>query len=235
MEFNTNKCHVVRFGESRNRPLFQYKLGDAVLDTADREKDLGIIINRNLNPNDHINEKVHKMLGLIANMKRAFVYVDEDMVKKIIKAIIRPSLEYGAVVWSPHLKKDIDKLERVQRAATRWAPTLRDLSYEDRLQKLGLTTLEERRKRGDMIMLFNCITGRVKIDKDDFLILNTRRTRGHNKKLKVKRGDKDVKKYSFPNRIIESWNSLPNQVVCAKTVHQFKKLFDNLNIADGTT
>ena len=68
------------------------------------------------------------MLGLIANMKRAFVYVDEDMVK-IIKAIIRSSLECGAAVWSPHLKKDIDKLERVQRAATRWAPTLRDLSY----------------------------------------------------------------------------------------------------------
>ena len=235
MEFNTNKCHVVRFGESRNRPLFQYKLGDAVLDTADREKDLGIIINKSLNPNDHINEKVHKMLGLIANMKRAFLYVDEDMVKKIITAIIRPSLEYGAVVWSPHLKKDIDKLERVQRAATRWAPTLRDLSYEDRLQKLGLITLEERRKRGDMIMLFNCITGRVNIDKDDFLILNTRKTRGHNKKLIVKRGDKDVKKYSFPNRTIESWNSLPNHVVCAKNVHQFKKLYDNLHIADGTT
>ena len=35
------------------------------------------------------------------------------------------------------LKKYVDKLERVQRVATRWAPTLREMGYEDRLQKLG--------------------------------------------------------------------------------------------------
>lgn len=81
-----------------------------------------VIVSRSIRPNDHKNEKVYKMPGLIANM-RAFVSVDEDMVKIII-AIIKPSLEYGAVVWSPPLKKDIDKVERVQRAVTRYAPTL---------------------------------------------------------------------------------------------------------------
>lgn len=45
-----------------------------------------------------------------------------------------------------------------------------------------------------MIILFNHVTGRVKLDKDDFEILNTRRTRGQSKKLKVKRDDKDVTK-----------------------------------------
>lgn len=33
---------------------------------------------------------------------------------KIITAIIRPNLEYGAVVWSPRLKRDIEKLETEQ-------------------------------------------------------------------------------------------------------------------------
>lgn len=102
------------------------------------------------------------------------MYVDKNTVK-IITAIIRSSLDYGAVVWSTHLKKDIDKLERVQRAATRWAPTLRDMSCEDKLQKIGLTTLNER-KRGDMIMLFNNVIGRVKVDKDYFIIWNTKGT-----------------------------------------------------------
>ncbi len=66
------------------------------------------------------------------------------MIKKIITAFIRPTLEYTAVVWSPHLKKHIDKLEKVQRSATRWVPSLRNLSYEERLKKLQLPTLKER-------------------------------------------------------------------------------------------
>ncbi len=79
------------------------------------------------------------------------------MVKKIITSLIRPTLEYAAVVWNPHLKKHIEKLEKVQRAATRWVPSLKDLSYEESLKKLQLPTLTERRERGDMIMLYKCV------------------------------------------------------------------------------
>lgn len=87
------------------------RLGDInLISTADREKDR---INKNLNLNDHTNEKVHKRLGLIVKMKKPFMYVNEDMVK-IITAIIRPSLEYGAMVWCIHLKKDIDKLRSIR-------------------------------------------------------------------------------------------------------------------------
>lgn len=53
------------------------------------------------------------------------------------------------------------------------------MSYEDRLQKIGLTALEDRGKRGDVIVLFNYVIGRVKFNRDDFVILNTRRTREH--------------------------------------------------------
>ena len=71
------------------------------------------------------------------------------------------------MVWSPHLKKHITKLEKVQRAVTRWVPELRNLSYEDRLEKLKLPKLEDRRTRGDMIMMYKCLMGREKIDMED--------------------------------------------------------------------
>lgn len=45
-------------------------------------------------------------------------------------------------------KNDIDQRERVQRAATRWELVLMDMSYDVELQKIGLNTLEEKRKRG---------------------------------------------------------------------------------------
>ncbi len=92
---------------------------------------------------------------------------------------MRPTLGYAAVVWNPHLKKHIEKLEKVQRAATRWVPSLRDLSYEERLQKLQLPTLTERRERGDMIMLYKCVEGMEKIDVKEYVMPSQSSLAGH--------------------------------------------------------
>ena len=138
------------------------------------------------------------------------------------------------MVWNPHLKKHINKIEKVQRAATRWVPSLRNLSYEERLKRLNLPTLEERR-RGDMIMMYKCVTGMEEIDKEEYIIPANRRSRGHSRKLqKTKRGDKDVRKYSFPTRAIDVWSQLPDEVVCAKSIHKFKEMYDKVTIEDGT-
>ena len=110
---------------------------------SEKERDLGIIINKKLTPEDHISDKVRSMYALLANMRIAFTHIDEEMIRKIITSFIRPTLEYAAVVWNPHLKKHITKLERVQKAATRWVPTLRGLTYEQRLEKLKLLKIEE--------------------------------------------------------------------------------------------
>ena len=61
------------------------------------------------------------------------------------KAIVRPHLEYCIQAWNPHLRKDVDMLEKIQRRATKLIPELRDLTYEKRLKECGLTTLETRR------------------------------------------------------------------------------------------
>ena len=55
-----------------------------------------------------------------------------------IHTYIRPQLEYASVVWNPYHVNDENKLERIQRAATRWAPELRDLTSEGRLKALNL-------------------------------------------------------------------------------------------------
>ena len=48
-------------------------------------------------------------------------------------------------------------------------PGLRDLRYEERLKKCGLTTLESRRLRGDQIYVFNILNGYENIDSNVFL------------------------------------------------------------------
>jgi ribonuclease P/MRP protein subunit RPP40 len=62
------------------------------------------------------------------------------------------------------LKGDIDMLERVQHRATRLMTSLRKQSYEKRLQALDLTTLVERRQRGDMIQIFKIFNGIDKME-----------------------------------------------------------------------
>ena len=234
IEFNVDKCHVVRFGVSKKRPIWQYKLGDEKIPSSEKEKDLGVVINYKCNHEDHINEIARKMYNLLANMKVAFTYVDANMVKKIITTFIRPTLEYASVVWNPHLQKDITKLERIQRAATRWIPEFRGLSYEERLKALDLTSLKARRERGALITFYKCVTGIIEIDKEDFIQFNKRDTRGHKKKIQVKQGCKDAKSKSFPNKWIETWNKLPKDIVNAKNIHQFKKMYDEMIQVRGT-
>jgi hypothetical protein len=51
------------------------------------------------------------------------------------------------------------KMEKVQRRATRVIPELSGLSYDERLKECGLTSLEERRVRGDLIETFKLVKG----------------------------------------------------------------------------
>ena len=56
-------------------------------------------------------------------------------------------------------KKGIDNIEGVQRRVTKQLSGLKDMSYPERLEKLGLTTLYYRRIRGDMTETFTTING----------------------------------------------------------------------------
>ena len=101
--------------------------------------------------------KVSEQCGIVASkgksnskvIGRTITYKEKQLIVPLCKAIVRPHLEYCIQPWSPYRKKDIDKLERIQRRATKIIPELRDLCYESRLLQCGLTTLETRRLRGD--------------------------------------------------------------------------------------
>ena len=78
-------------------------------------------------------------------IRRNITYKEKSLIVPLHKAIVRPHLEYCIQAWTPHLKNDIDMLEKTQRRATKLIPGLRDLRYEERLKECGLATLEMRR------------------------------------------------------------------------------------------
>jgi hypothetical protein len=162
-------------------------------------------------------------MGLI---RRTFTYLNEHSFKYLFQALDRPHLEYAAAVWSPYKQHDIviDSIENVQRRATKQIPSLNDMEYPDRLKKLKMPTLKYRRLRGDMIETFKIITGIYdnEVTEGIFDLDPNTRTRGHSKKIKKKFCKINLRKFSFTNRIVDLWNTLPQSVIDAKDARQFE-------------
>ena len=100
----------------------------------DLEKDLGILFDSNLNFKEHILAKINlarRNLGLI---KHTFKYIDESTFLTLYKSLVRPHLEYCSPVWNTNLKGFSKNIEKIQKSATRIVPSLKNLSYSERLK-----------------------------------------------------------------------------------------------------
>ena len=118
------------------------------------------------------------------------------------------------------------KLEKIQRIATKMVPDLEDLSYEERLKEMHLTTLKERRKRGDLITIHKLMNNLEETDRKDQILRRkgeARYLRGHMKKLQKGICLKDTKEYSFSQRSKDNWNGLKEEVIMAKNVYQLQE------------
>ena len=93
-------------------------------------------------------KEAYSILGVI---NRCFLNKTNDILVPLYKSLVRSRLEYCVQAWRPYLVKDIELMEKVQKRMTRMLPDLKNMSYSERLKKLGLTTLEFRRLRGDLI------------------------------------------------------------------------------------
>ena len=93
-------------------------MGQEEIPMTKEEKDLGVVIQDTLSLARHINQLFGSTYRMLTNIRVASHYMDKYMMKKILTSMIRPILEYAAVVWSPNAKKDIRKLEKIQGVAT---------------------------------------------------------------------------------------------------------------------
>ena len=131
------------------------------LESTSDEKDLGFWIDDKLKFTSHVVHAVAKSNQILGLIKRSFVYRDTETIKRLFTALVRSHLEYANSVWHPRFKKDVEQLENVQRRATKLVTSLRDMSYQKRLQALDLPSLVYRRPtyRGDMIEVYKFIHG----------------------------------------------------------------------------
>ena len=230
--FNGQKCKCLHHGRANPNHTYHFENenGNEALPDGFEETDLGVTFTLNLNFDKHINDKVKKanmMLGLI---KRNFSFIDKNVFNTLYKSLIRPHLEYAQEVWQPYLKRQSKLIESVQRRATKLIPEIKHLTYEKRLSYLELPTLKYRRLRGDMILTYNIFeSGDQEIIKKLLhprTCMESAQTRGNGRKLMKEHCRLNVRRYSYSQRIVNIWNSLPRNIVYAENTNRFKGLFD---------
>ena len=176
-------------------------------------KDLGVTIDSRLKFSQHINEitgSARRKLGLLF---KCFCTRNPAILTKAYTTYVRPILEYASVIWNPVYIGQLFQIESVQRQFTkRILPD--NLTYSERLRKLNLESLEMRRLKTDLIMMYKLLFGYVDIDfKEFFVINNARKTRGHAYRVRTQNSDKNCRRHFFTDRVAIMFG-----IVCPETL-----------------
>ena len=233
MRFHPEKCSVMRIGNPKTERRYhmksrntQGKQTEVVLAESEMEKDLGVLIDKELTFKNHIHQataKANKILGVI---RRSFDFLTPAVFVQLYKSLVRPILEYGHTVWQPRHKTLSCELEDVQRRATKLIASLKDKQYPERLTALHLPSLEHRRQRGDMIDMFKYTHNLYLTSRPHLNYFRSKETRGHSFKLERTHCRLNIRSNFFVQRATATWNSLPDEVVTAPSVNTFKNRLD---------
>ena len=145
----------MRITRKKSPLVGEYNIEGQPLESVNVYKDLGLFTASNLSWNQHVDKitaKANRVLGLVKRTCRDLK--DIDTMNTLYCSLVRPLLEYSCETWNPHTKRNIDKLEAVQRRATRWI-TRSDDDYDTRLSKLKLLSLSNRRFTRDVTFFFS--------------------------------------------------------------------------------
>ena len=137
-------CSVMHLGRNGKATytLFNQTINSYIsLHPITKQKDLGVWITSTMNFSVHCHRAASKANQVLGMVKCNFKHLSKCSLVLLYKTFVHPHLEYCALIWSPHYRKDINTLEKVQRRATKLVPTASTFSYESRLNQLQLHSL----------------------------------------------------------------------------------------------
>ncbi len=116
LKFHPDKC------KQRSKTTPEYSLQGRSLKTIHKEKDIGVMIDDNLEFEKHLHEKVQKANQMFGLIRRTFEHLDTTTFIPLYKSLVRTYLDFASSVWKPNEIKHTEMLESVQQRATKQLP-----------------------------------------------------------------------------------------------------------------
>ena len=168
LHLNLNKCSVMSINRGRESIINDYTYGDHIFERVTEMKLLGVLFDKKLSFAKHIDMVTSKASAALGFVKR-FCYDIRDTrtLKSLYYALVQSHLEYCSTVWLPFHKVYKDKIESIQKQFTMFAlkeyPSeqnqFRITPYDQRLSKLGMTSLRRRRVNASMTYAYDVLNG----------------------------------------------------------------------------
>lgn len=216
MDLNREKTVLMRITRKKIPSIYSYKLQDCVISEVQEYKYLGVTFTKNLKWSVHISNICASAMRKLYFLRRKLRRAPVSTKLLAYNTCVRSKLEYAAVIWDPHIKKDIMQLERVNRKAVRFifGKYRREDSPSQLMESNKIHTLETRRKMSRIAFLYNCLSRKIKLKLPEYVKpLSTRTTRhSHQHSLEPIFAKTNSYQYSFFPRTIKDWNLLPTDL-----------------------
>ncbi|KAL5270252.1 hypothetical protein ACHWQZ_G001104 [Mnemiopsis leidyi] len=265
MNFHPSKCKAVSV-HNRPSPLdmlpsvrFCYHLGYVLLEYADNEKDLGVIINPSLcfsEQQDALVAKANQQLGLVRRTCH-FVH-DIKRRRTLYLTLVRSQFEHCSPIWRPSNDTAMKKFESFQKRCVKWILSEEEKSYNSetyyvKCRTLTILPMSLRFQLNDLILFHKIAYGYVPISLPEYLQWfdgNSRLRNSHLDRLSLVssylptgRGSR-LFENSFFYRTHSLWNRIPvdiRDIACTITfkarlkAHLWQTLISDLESKDPTT
>ncbi len=196
-------------------------------------RDLGVQIESTLSWNSHVDNIVGKANRVLGCIKRAVSHkAPMNVTLKLYLSLVRSHLEYGSQLWNAQSHRNAHLIERVQRSATRYILGYPDYDYQERLLRTNMLPLSYRREQADLIYLFKCLNELNDVNIENFVEIPshcerfTRQNSSH-KHIKPPRVRTERHRRSYFNRVVYSWNALPEEGRSLTRPTQFRKYLND--------
>ena len=218
LQVNGSKCQKITFSRASVTMKFEYKINDVNIEESESVRDLGVVLDCKWSFLEHINTVIAKFLKTIRFIKKTTAYFsDPEVIIYLFKYLVLPGLNYGSVIWSPYLKKDIDKLNMVITNFLRYISykkgkpmAVEDHNYKNISIECKLFKIETVHKINDIFFIIDNM--RNKINTPNFAEYFKRREENYYLRWHQPFKEDILKKDYIINapihRLVRSWNDL---------------------------
>jgi len=227
MRFNAPKCEFLQVTRKLKPINHTYNINGHGIEQTSKHKYLGVTINKHLDWKNHVENVTSSAHGTLGVLRRNLSSCSMDVKERAYKVLVRPKLEFAAAAWNPYASGQVKSLESIQRQAARFVTNNFDrrASVTEMLQGLQWVSLSTRRLLHQCSMFYKIRYGLVNISFPSCVVDLSRPSRTVNScGYQTIQTRVNSFKYSFFVRVIPVWNSLPNSVVTAPSLHQFQHL-----------